>query len=206
MKDRIIIGIAGASGSGKTLIAHRIAKIFNKVDLQIISEDAFYRDLAHLDFNERVKTNFDHPSSFDHDALIAVLKDIKKGLHTEIPIYDYANHTRKQDTICLDSHRVTILEGILIFHDPRLRDMMDIKLFVDTAADICLLRRIKRDTLERGRSLDSILDQYEKTVRPMFMEFVEPSKLFADIIIPRGGENQIAIDMIQSKLKQLLGD
>jgi len=203
-KETVLIGIAGASGSGKTLVARTICEAFGANEVVIIQEDAYYKDLMHLPFEERTKVNFDHPDAFDHGFLGQQIQRLQSGETIEHPEYDYAAHTRKQGGAKVGPHEIIILEGILILAVPELREMMDIKIFIDTDPDVCLIRRIRRDTEERGRSLDSVLNQYQKTVRPMYLQFVEPSKRYADIIIPHGGKNFIAIDIVKSKIEKLL--
>lgn len=200
----IIIGMAGASGSGKTLVAKTIVETLGSSKVTIIQEDSYYKDLSGLTIEERAKTNFDHPDAFDHDLLIRHTRQLKQGEVIEHPIYDYSIHSRKKETRQVGPHQVIIVEGILILAIPELRELLDIKIFVDTDPDICLLRRLKRDLNERGRSVDSVLKQYQDTVRPMYLQFIEPSKRYADIIIPRGGKNIVAIDIIISKIEKLL--
>lgn len=200
----IIIGISGASASGKSLLANTIVNELGSDQVAVISEDSYYKDLKNLSFEERAKTNFDHPEALDHELLIQHLKDLQQGKSVQIPKYDYTLHQRKKETRELGQHRIIVLEGILLFVDKALRDIMDIRIFMDTALDICLMRRLRRDLLERERSLDSVLSQYQETVRPMYLQFIEPSKRYADLIVPRGGENRIAIDMIKAKMRELL--
>ena len=203
-KKGILIGIAGASGSGKTLVAHTLCDSLQSQRVAIVEEDAYYRDLSHLPFEQRTKENFDHPDAFDHDLMVDHLKKLLRGKTVEQPRYDYAAHTRTKETRAFGPHDIIILEGILILSIPEVRALMDIKIFIDTAPDICLIRRLQRDIEERGRSVDSVLRQYQDTVRPMYQQFVEPSKRYADIIIPRGGKNVIAIDILNSKLEKLI--
>lgn len=200
----IIIGISGASASGKSLLANTIVKELGSDQVAVISEDSYYKDLAHLSLEERAKTNFDHPNSMDHELLIQHLRELQQGRTIEVPQYDFTQHQRKKETRRIGNHRIIVLEGILLFVEEPLRKLMDIRIFMDTSLDICLIRRLKRDICERNRSLDSVLDQYQSTVRPMYMQFIEPSKRYADIIVPRGGENRIAIDMIKAKMRELL--
>jgi len=204
MKPHILIGIAGGSGSGKTLVAKRIFDELGSDKVIIIQQDSYYKDLGHLTLDERKKQNFDHPDAFDHHFLIAQLKDLLKGKSIDQPIYDYTIHSRKNETRRIGEHVIIVLEGILILHDPELRKLMDIKIYVDTDDDVRLIRRIRRDVNERRRSLDSILDQYENSVRPMQLQFIEPTKRYADIIIPEGGYNLVAIDLIKTKIQALL--
>lgn len=202
----VVIGIAGASASGKSLLSHTIVDELNSCDVEVISEDAYYRDRTDLTFDERTEINYDHPDSLEHEMLIKHLKQLQKGKSIQVPIYDYSQHLRSQKYKTVDFRRIIILEGILLLAEPALRALMDIRIFMDTPLDICLLRRIKRDVFERGRSIESVMEQYQNTVRPMYFQFIEPSKRYADIIIPRGGANRIAIDMIKTKIKDLLGN
>ncbi|WP_340610562.1 uridine kinase [Xenorhabdus bharatensis] len=201
-----IVGIAGASASGKSLIA---STLYRELRVQVgdhnigvIPEDCYYKDQTNTPMEERIKVNYDHPSSMDHDLLFEHIQALKSGESIELPQYDYAEHTRKSKSIHFEPKRVIILEGILLLTDKRLRQELDFSIFVDTPLDICLMRRIKRDVNERGRSLDSVMDQYKKTVRPMFLQFIEPSKQYADIIVPRGGKNRVAIDILKAKIGQ----
>ena len=202
----VIIGISGASSSGKSLISSTLyQELRDQVGDQhigVISEDSYYKDQSHLTMEERVKTNYDHPSSMDHSLLLKHLQMLKAGQAIEVPQYSYVEHTRKQETVHIELKKVIILEGILLLTDARLRSEMNFSIFVDTPLDICLLRRMRRDVNERGRSMDSVMEQYQKTVRPMFLQFIEPSKQYADIIVPRGGKNRIAIDILKAKISQ----
>ncbi len=206
MKNIIIIGIAGASASGKSLLAHTLVNELGSDKVVIISEDSYYKDNVHMPFEERALVNYDHPDAFDHDLLHQHLLTLQAGQSIEVPTYNHAMHLRDTATRRIGNHRIVVLEGILLFVDAALRDLMDIRIFMDTALDICLIRRLKRDIKERGRSLDSVLKQYEDTVRPMYLQFIEPSKRYADLIVPKGGENRIAIDTIKAKMRELLGD
>ncbi|MEH0835122.1 uridine kinase [Pectobacterium cacticida] len=202
----VIIGISGASASGKSLISSTLYReLRDQVGdrhIGVISEDSYYKDQSHLTMEERIKTNYDHPSSMDHDLLIQHLQMLKAGQAIEVPQYSYVEHTRQQDTVHIALKKVILLEGILLLTDARLRDELNFSIFVDTPLDICLLRRLRRDVNERGRSLESVMEQYQKTVRPMFLQFIEPSKQYADIIVPRGGKNRIAIDILKAKISQ----
>ncbi|NKF51511.1 uridine kinase [Shewanella sp. WXL01] len=205
----VIIGIAGASASGKSLIANTI---FNELcrdlgtdQIGVINEDAYYRDQSHLTMDERVKTNYDHPKALDHELLASHLRELKALKPVEIPTYSYTEHTRMEQTQCMSPKKVIILEGILLLTDPKLRELMDASVFMDTPLDICFLRRLQRDVQERGRTMESVISQYKATVRPMFLQFIEPSKQYADIIVPRGGKNRIAIDILKARLQHLLG-
>jgi uridine kinase len=204
----VIIAIAGASASGKSLIASTIYReLLAKVGdehIGVITEDCYYKDQSHLSMEQRVKTNYDHPNALDHDLLCDHLEALIRGESVEVPEYSYAEHTRTDNTTLMTPKRVIILEGILLLTDPRLREIMHASIFMDTPLDICLLRRIKRDVQERGRTLDSVLTQYKETVRPMFLQFIEPSKQHADIIVPRGGKNRIAIDVLKAHISRLL--
>lgn len=202
-KDICIVGIAGGSASGKTTIVNNIKELF-KNDIELISHDNYYLSNDDKTMEERVKLNYDHPSSFDTDKMIEDVKKLKAGEIIYRPVYDYTQHTRAEEVVEVHPKKVIILEGILILEDPRLRDLMDIKVFVDTDADERLMRRILRDTQERGRTVESVLNQYVTTVKPMHEQFVEPSKKYADIIIPRGGENKIGIHILQEHLKLML--
>ncbi len=200
----IIIGIAGGSGSGKTTVTRKIIDRLHLDDLIIIQHDSYYKDLARFRGKLADKVNFDHPGSLDTALLIKHLRSLKSGRAIQKPIYDFTTYKRKPEKEIVRPRSVIILEGILIFVPKELRDLMDIKVFVDTDADERLLRRLKRDITERGRSLDSIMQQYIQTVKPMHLEFVEPSKMWADIIIPKGGENNVAIAMIASRIRSIL--
>ncbi|QTF09291.1 uridine kinase [Brenneria izadpanahii] len=202
----VIIGIAGASASGKSLISSTLYReLRDQVGDQhigVIPEDSYYKDQSHLTMEERIKTNYDHPNAMDHSLLLTHLKMLKAGQAVELPLYSYVEHTRRQETVHLEPKKVIILEGILLLTEARLREELNFSIFVDTPLDICLLRRMRRDVNERGRSMDSVMEQYQKTVRPMFMQFIEPSKQYADIIVPRGGKNRIAIDILKAKISQ----
>jgi uridine kinase len=202
--DIIIIGIAGPSASGKSLLANTIVNELGSDQVVVISEDAYYKDNSHLNLSEREKINYDHPDAFDHELLAQHLQDLQDGKSVDIPIYSHSKHIRLPETRKIGSHKIIVLEGILLFTDPSLRKLMDIRIFMLTPLDICLSRRLMRDVVERQRSFESVLRQYETTVRPMYLQFIEPSSRYADIIVPRGGENRIAIDMIQAKMRELL--
>ncbi len=204
-KKTIIIGISGASASGKSLLANTIVNELGSNQVVVISEDSYYKDHSNIPLEERARINYDHPDSLDHELLFQHLQQLQAGEPAvEVPIYNHSTHTREKETRLIGQHTITVLEGILLFVDQKLRELMDIRIFMETALDICLIRRLKRDMNERGRSLDSVLKQYEETVRPMYLQFIEPSKRYADIIIPRGGANRIAIDMIKAKMRELL--
>lgn len=205
MRDKpVVIGVAGGSGSGKTSVTRSICQRFSDKTILVIEQDYYYKDQSHLPFEERLNTNYDHPLAFDNDLLIDHLLDLMDQKQIEKPIYDYKIHTRSKDSIMVEPKEVIILEGILILEDPRLVDLMDIKVFVDTDADIRIIRRLSRDIKERGRSFDSVIDQYVDNVRPMHLQFVEPTKRYADIIIPEGGQNHVAIDIMATKIENIL--
>lgn len=205
-KNTIIIGISGASASGKSLLANTIVNELGSDQVAILPEDAYYKDHADLPFEERAKINYDHPDAFDHDLLYKHLLELQEGKTVHIPVYNHSQHMRATETRPIGKHSIIVLEGILLFVEPKLREIMDILIFMETSLDICLIRRLRRDINERGRSLDSVLKQYEETVRPMYMQFIEPSKRYADLIVPRGGGNRIAIDLIKAKMRELLSD
>jgi uridine kinase len=205
-KKIMIIGIAGASASGKSLLANTIVNELGTDQVVVISEDSYYKDHSNIPFEERAKINYDHPNSMDHELLCEHLQQLQAGKSVNIPIYNHSMHMRETNTRKIGQHVIIVLEGILLFVEPKLREMMDIRIFMEAALDICLIRRLKRDIKERGRSLDSVLKQYDETVRPMYLQFIEPSKRYADLIVPRGGGNRIAIDMIKAKMRELLKD
>jgi uridine kinase len=200
----IIIGISGASASGKSLLANTIVNELGSDQVLVISEDAYYKDHSNIPFEERANINYDHPDAFDHDLLHQHLLRLQARESIEIPLYNHSLHVREKETRRIGPHTIIVLEGILLFVEEKLRELMDIRIFMETALDICLIRRLKRDIKERGRSLEAVLKQYEETVRPMYLQFVDPSKRYADIIVPRGGGNRIAIDMIKAKMRELL--
>jgi len=204
MKTGILIGIAGGSGSGKTLVSQRLYKELGSEKIIIIQQDSYYKDLSHLTFEERKKQNFDHPDSLDDELLFSHLNELLNGKYINQPIYDFTIHTRKKETERIGNHIIIILEGLLILQNPKLREIMDIKVYVDTDDDIRIIRRLKRDIKERGRNFDSVIDRYLESVRPMHLQFVEPSKRYADIIVPLGGYNLVAIDILKTKIKALL--
>jgi uridine kinase len=204
-KSTIIIGISGASASGKSLLANTIVNELGSDQVVIISEDSYYKDHSNIPFEERAKINYDHPDAFDHELLFKHLMQLQQGKSVEIPIYNHSQHIREKESRPIGKHAIIVLEGILLFVEQKLRELMDIRIYMETSLDICLIRRLKRDIKERGRSLDSVLKQYEETVRPMYMQFIDPSKRYADLIVPRGGGNRIAIDMIKAKMRELLG-
>ncbi|MDD4962184.1 MAG: uridine kinase [Candidatus Neomarinimicrobiota bacterium] len=204
MAKNIIIGIAGGSGSGKTSVAKALVKDLHLNGAVIIEQDWYYKDLAYLPQEERIKWNFDHPDSVEFDLLIKDLKAMSEGQTVKVPQYNYVTHSRAKETLTVAPQKVVIVEGIMVLYEPRLRDLLDIKIYVDTDTDIRFIRRLKRDIYERGRAIDNVINQYMRTVRPMHETFVEPSKRFADIIIPEGGKNTVAIDLLRTKIASLL--
>jgi uridine kinase len=206
MKSRkpLVIGIAGGSGSGKTSVTKSIYDVFKEHSVVVIEQDYYYKDQSHLKFEERLETNYDHPLAFDTDLLIHHVETLIDRKLVEKPVYDYTLHTRSEETIIIEPKDVIILEGILVLEDAKLRDLMDIKLFVDTDADLRIIRRIMRDINERGRTIESVIEQYLTVVRPMHNQFIEPTKRYADIIIPEGGHNEVAIDLMVTKIKTIL--
>ncbi|HEU0034860.1 MAG TPA: uridine kinase [Kofleriaceae bacterium] len=196
----LIVGIAGGTGSGKTTVAHKLAGAMPAGRCVTIEHDAYYRDQGHLPPEERARINYDHPASLESSLLAQHLSELRAGRTVDIPIYDFATHTRRAETRRVQPARVIIVEGILVFTEPALREHMDIKIFVDTDADIRLIRRIRRDLEQRGRSFQSVRDQYYATVRPMHLEHVEPSKRWADLIVPEGGDNKVALDVLLGQL------
>ena len=200
----IIIGVTGGSGSGKTSVSRAIFNHFPNHSIMMLEQDSYYKDQSNLSFEERLNTNYDHPCAFDTDLLIEHLQKLLAYETIEKPVYDYVAHTRSEATIIQEPKEVIILEGILILEDERLRDLMDIKLYVDTDDDIRIIRRIKRDMEERGRTLDSVIEQYLTVVKPMYHQFIEPTKRYADVIVPEGGENHVAIDLITTKVATFL--
>ena len=202
----IVIGVTGGSGSGKTSVSRAILNALPNHSILLFEQDSYYKDQSHLSFEERLGTNYDHPFAFDTDLLISHLKDLMNYKSIEKPVYDYEAHTRSTEVVNQEPKEVIILEGILILEDERLRDLMDIKVYVDTEDDIRIIRRIKRDMEDRGRSLDSVIEQYLGVVKPMHTQFIEPTKKYADIIIPEGGKNQVAIDLLTTKVRSILVD
>ena len=200
----VIIGVTGGSGSGKTTVSRAIFEQLHGHSLLMLQEDSYYNDQSDMPFEELIKTNYDHPNAFDTELLVKQLKDLLDWKTIEKPIYDYTEHTRSSEVEKVEPKEVIILEGILVLNDPALRDLMDIKIFVDTDDDIRIIRRIQRDIEERGRSLQSVIDQYKSTVKPMYHQFIEPTKRYADIIVPEGGENQVAIDLLVTKVRDIL--
>lgn len=203
--DTILIGIAGGTGSGKTTLANRLIDSFGDDEVSVLRHDNYYKRHDEMDYEERSRLNYDHPDAFDTELLCEHIKALKAGSSVLMPVYNYSVHNRSEETILVKPAPVIVLEGILIFAEPKLCDLMDIKVFVDTDADVRILRRIVRDVKNRGRSLDSVICQYLTTVKPMHEQFVEPSKRRADIIIPEGGENLVALDMLIERVRKHLG-
>ncbi|MGL5347432.1 MAG: uridine kinase [Peptostreptococcaceae bacterium] len=204
-KRPLIIGITGGTGSGKSSVCKSIIENIPEENIAILEQDAYYKDQTHLSFEDRLKTNYDHPLAFDNKLLIQHIDELCEGNDVEKPIYDYELHTRKQDeTVSINPKDIIIVEGIMILEDEELRDKLDIKIYVDTEDDIRILRRIQRDIKERGRTVDSVVDQYLTTVKPAHDQFIEPYKKYADIIIPEGGQNEVAIDIVITKIKTQL--
>ncbi|RNB86272.1 uridine kinase [Brevibacillus panacihumi] len=204
MKNPVLIGVAGGSGSGKSTVAGELFRQFQYDRVAMIEQDSYYKDQSHLSFEERVSTNYDHPLAFDNDLLLTHLQELLQGRAIEKPIYDFKEHNRKQERVLVEPQDVIILEGMLILEDERIRNLMDIKVFVDTDADVRIVRRIVRDIEERGRSLESVVNQYLNVVRPMHLQFIEPTKRYADVIIPEGGFNRVALDLLSTKISNIL--
>ena len=200
----MIIGICGGTGSGKTTVANRILESVSASEVVFIQQDSYYRNLKDLPLDYRQVANFDHPDALDNDLLVNHVRRLRAGEPIELPLYDFKTHTRLVDTRAVDPKPIVIVEGILIFAEPRLLEQMDIKVFVDTPDDIRFIRRLRRDIAERGRTAESVIEQYIATVRPMHMQFVEPSKRHADVIIPEGGHNLVSIDLLSGKIRERL--
>ncbi|MDT1939085.1 MULTISPECIES: uridine kinase [Carnobacterium] len=202
----IVIGVTGGSGSGKTSVSRAIFNKFSGHSILLLEQDFYYKDQSDLSFEERLKTNYDHPFAFDTELMIQHVEELIQYRSIEKPVYDYAAHTRSNQIVLQEPKEVIIVEGILILEDARLRDLMDIKVYVDTDDDIRIIRRIKRDMEERGRTLDSVIQQYLSVVKPMYHQFIEPTKKYADLIIPEGGQNQVAIDLMTTKISSILNN
>ncbi len=200
----VVLGIAGGTGSGKTTVARAIVERIGPSRVAYLEHDSYYRDLSHLSLAQRREVNFDHPDAFDSNLLINHVESLKRGQAVDQPVYSYTESVRHADTVRVDPRPLVIVEGILVLENTRLRDLMDVKIFVDTADDIRLMRRLRRDTHERGRTMEHVLGQYEATVRPMHLTFVMPSRRHADVVIPRGGSNRVAIEMVSDGLEKRL--
>jgi uridine kinase len=203
-KPPFIIGIAGASGSGKTTLSERILEEIGKDKIALLPHDAYYRNQDQRSFEERLKVNYDHPESLETELLIEHIHQLKNGQTVQLPVYDFVHHTRAKEVIQVEPKKLILIEGILIYVEKQLRQLFDMKLYVDTDQDICFIRRLRRDIVERGRTMDSVVNQYLQMVRPSFLEFVEPTKRYADVIIPEGGLNQVASEMVIARLNNLL--
>jgi uridine kinase len=203
--ESVVIGVAGGTGSGKTTVAREILRRAGTDQISLIQHDAYYKDLSGLPPAQRDMQNFDHPDALDNALLIAHLQELKAGRPIHIPVYDFTTHARTNETRRIEPRRVILVEGILIFADEELRRLMDVKIYVDTDGDIRFIRRLQRDIADRGRTMESVIRQYLATVRPMHQEFVEPSKRYADVIIPEGGFNEVAMEMISARIRALLG-
>ena len=201
-----LIGIAGGTGSGKTTVARRIYESLHLDAAVFIDQDAYYRELGHLPLEERQRMNFDHPDSLDNDLLLEHLRALLAGRAIQKPVYDFTRHTRAAQQVHVEPRDIVLVDGILLFVDPRLRELFDLKIFVDTEADVRFIRRLRRDLEQRGRSLDSVIEQYLSTVRPMHFEFVEPSKRYADVILPRGGQNRAGIEVVAARIRERLAE
>ena len=200
----LVIGISGGTGSGKTTITDRIISALSEESVVVLQQDHYYKDLPQMPLDERAKQNFDHPDSMDTPLLVEHMRALREGRAIERPVYDFTVHRRSGQTVRLEARPAVILEGILIFENKALRELMDIKIFVDTDADLRFIRRLRRDITERGRTMESVMEQYHSTVRPMHMEFIEPSKRYADVIIPEGGHNEVGIDLVIQKIRSLV--
>ncbi|MBO0959405.1 uridine kinase [Neobacillus sp. MM2021_6] len=204
MQKPVVIGVTGGSGSGKTSVTKAIYESLKEHSILVLEQDYYYKDQHDVPFEERLKTNYDHPLAFDNDLLIEHIEKLLRYEAIEKPVYDYSIHTRSDKVIPVEPQDVIILEGILVLEDERLRNLMDIKLYVDTDADLRIIRRLTRDIRERGRTFDSVIDQYLNVVRPMHNQFIEPTKRYADVIIPEGGQNHVAVDLMVTKIQTIL--
>ena len=203
MSTPLVFGVAGGSGSGKTTVVRKIMDALGDTDVVVLEHDRYYRDHPELRLEERAALNYDHPNSLDTDLLVSHLRELRAGRAVDVPVYDFSLHARKAETTPIKPGSAIIVEGILIFTDKVLRSLMDVKVFVDTDGDTRFIRRLERDVAERGRTVSSVIDQYLSTVKPMHLEFVEPSKRYADVIIPEGGHNQVAVDMLLTLIRSL---
>ena len=203
MASSFVIGVGGGSGSGKTTVVRRIVDSLGPEHVTLLQHDRYYRDRNDLRLEERAALNYDHPNSLETDLLVSHVKELKKGHPVQVPAYDFTRHARLAETETFQPRRALIVEGILVFTDAALRDLMDIKVFVDTDSDTRFIRRLQRDVAERGRTMESVIDQYQGTVKPMHLEFVEPSKRYADVIVPLGGHNTVAVDLLLTMLRSV---
>lgn len=201
----VVLGVAGGSGSGKSTVVREVCRSLGEDVASVLHHDSYYRDLAHLPFEARVTVNFDHPDALETELMVEHLHALLRGMPVEVPTYDFSTHTRATRKELLHPTPVVVVDGILVLADARLRATMDLKVFVDTEPDIRLLRRIRRDVMKRGRTADAVIAQYEATVRPMHLEFVDPSKRFADLVVPEGGYNRMAVDLVVARLRALMG-
>ncbi len=202
----VVLGVAGGSGSGKSTVVREVTRILGSEVVSVLRHDAYYRDQSHLEFEERVEVNYDHPDSLETELLIRHVEAILQRETVDVPTYDFTTHTRRAETGRVEPHPLLILDGILILADRELRELMDLKVYVDTEADVRLMRRTRRDMRKRGRSAESVMAQFEATVRPMHQEFVEPSKRYADMLVPEGGYNRLAVDLVVTKVKALMAE
>lgn len=204
MKRPVLIGITGGTGSGKSTISREICSKFHKDNITMIEQDSYYKDQSSLSFEERIKTNYDHPDAFDTELFVQHLQSLIQGKSIKKPQYDFEIHNRKQETVLVEPKQIIIVEGILVLQEKNVRDLLDIKIFVDTDSDVRIIRRLVRDINERGRTLESVISQYLDYVRPMHLQFTEPSKRYADIIIPEGGQNLVAIELLVANIEQII--
>lgn len=204
MKRPVALGVAGGTGSGKTTVARALLESVGPDRISFLAQDAYYKDIDWETPQQLAAHNFDHPNALDNALLVDHVRRLKQGQAIEVPVYDFVRHRRTRETVRVEARPVLLLEGILLFVEPALRALLDFKIFVDTAADVRFIRRLERDISERGRTLESVIRQYLESVRPMHLEFVEPSKRWADVIVPQGGENKVALDMVEARLEQLL--
>jgi len=203
VEPRVIVGVAGGSGSGKTTVVRRIVDSLGSDEVTVLDHDRYYRDRNDLRLEERAALNYDHPDALETDLMVRHVQELKSGRAVQVPKYDFARHARLPETELFSPRRAIIVEGILVFTSPELRQLMDVKVFVDTDSDTRFIRRLQRDVADRGRTMETVIEQYQGTVKPMHLEFVEPSKRYADVIIPQGGHNQVAVDMLLTLIKSL---
>lgn len=204
MTKPFLLGVAGGSGSGKTTVAERLAGLIGGTDLALLRLDAYYRDRNHLPFEERAADNYDHPDAFDWPLLLDHVRALQQGIAVQVPVYDFATYQRLPDRQTVAPARIVVVEGILVLYDPELRELFDLRVFVDTDADVRFIRRLERDVAERERSPESVIEQYLATVRPSHLQFIEPSKRYADVIVPHGGMNAPALDVLMARVRELL--